>query len=290
MPNRSWFYASNGQQQGPYPDIQLRDLIARGTVTADTLLWSEGMAGWQRAGEIPGLFSGPPGPPAIPRAGVPQAASGGYGGGTLSIDLGLWEFLGRGLLFVIAFLLVIPAAWAATTFYQWIVPRLRVPGRPNLAFTGQMGDIWYVFVAMALLSYIGLLGIPLLHYLAIPVQAYLSWMTVRWIAANLSSNGQQLPISFDGSPLTYVGWHVLLVISAITIVGWAWVSTAWMRWICKNVSGTQREIVFNASGLDVLWRTLVVAIGCAFLIPIPWVMRWYATWYVSQFGLVDRVA
>ena len=46
----------SGQQQGPFPEIQLRELIARGTVTADTLVWTEGMAGWQKAGEIPGLM------------------------------------------------------------------------------------------------------------------------------------------------------------------------------------------------------------------------------------------
>jgi hypothetical protein len=40
--------------------------------------------------------------------------------------------------------------------------------------------------------------------------------------------------------------------------------------------------------LQVLWRTLVFAIGCAFLIPIPWVLRWYAQWYVSQFELAPR--
>jgi hypothetical protein len=31
-------------------------------------------------------------------------------------------------------------------------------------------------------------------------------------------------------------------------------------------------------------------IGCAFLIPIPWVVRWYANWTVSQFALVERGA
>ena len=290
MPNRSWFYASNGQQQGPCPEAQLRDLIARGTVTADTLIWSEGMAGWQRGGEIPGLFGGASSPPAIPRSDLPQAAAGGYGGGTLSIDLGLWEFLGRSLVFAIGFLLVIPAPWVAVNFYQWMTSRLRVPQRPNLGFTGEIGDIWYVFVALALSAYVGSIGIHFLQYIIIPVQAYLSWMIVRWIASNLSSNGQRLPIAFDGSALTYVGWHVLLFISAITIVGWAWVSTAWMRWMCKNVSGTHREIVFNASGLEILWRSLVVVLGFLLLIPIPWVLRWYTSWYVSQFELVDAAA
>ncbi|MFX9023708.1 DUF4339 domain-containing protein, partial [Acinetobacter baumannii] len=86
MSDRSWFYASNGQQQGPFPESQLRDLIARGTVRADTLVWSEGMSGWQKAGEIPGLMSGAR-PPSMPQAGTPPTAGGGgYGGGHLSID------------------------------------------------------------------------------------------------------------------------------------------------------------------------------------------------------------
>ena len=32
MSNRSWFFASEGTQQGPYPEDQLRDFIAHGTV------------------------------------------------------------------------------------------------------------------------------------------------------------------------------------------------------------------------------------------------------------------
>jgi hypothetical protein len=290
MASRSWFFASQGQQQGPYPEVQLRQLIARGTVAADTLVWCEGMADWQKAGDIPGLFSGASRPPAVPRSGGPLTITGEPGGGPLSIDLDLWQLLGRGLVFVIGFLLVIPAPWVATSFYRWMISRLRVQGRPDLGFTGQVGDIWYVFGAMALLTYIGLTGVSALQYLSIPVQGYLSWMVARWIAANISSQGRQLPISFDGSALTYVGWYVLLYLSAITIIGWAWVITAWMRWNCRNVSGTQREILFNASGLEMLWRTLVFALGCALLIPIPWLLRWYTAWYVSQFELVEQAA
>src|SRR5216684_2597062 len=108
MSSRSWFYASQGQQQGPYPEIQLRDLMVRGIITADTLVWSEGMAGWQKAGEIPGLMSGPARPPAMPQAGAPpMTGTGGYGGGgvdgPLSIDLPLLPLLGRFLLLVIGY-------------------------------------------------------------------------------------------------------------------------------------------------------------------------------------------
>ena len=290
MSDRSWFFASQGQQQGPYPEAQLHDLIAKGIVTAATLVWSEGMADWQKAGDIPGLFSGYSGPPPVPGSRRPLASAGSAGGGSLSVDLELWPLLGRSLVFAIGLLLVVPAPWVATSFYRWMASRIDVPGRPNLAFTGEVGDIWYVFVAIGLISDIGFFHVPYLHYILILAQAVLSWMTVRWICANLSSNGRPLSLSFDGSALFYVGWQLLTMLSAITIIGWAWVAVYWMRWNCSNVGGTRREILFNATGLEMLWRSLVCAIGCGFLIPIPWVLRWYITWYVSQFELVERAA
>jgi hypothetical protein len=288
MADQSWYFASQGQQQGPLSEAQLRELIATGKVTPETLVWTEGMANWQKAGDIPGLLAGG-GPPAMSGSpGVP--ASGGYGGEALSIELGLWPFFGRSLVFMIGILLVIPAPWAATSFYRWFASRVRVPGRPNFAFTGQVGDIWYVFIAMGLITYAGLSDVPYLQYVLLPVQTFLSWLTVRWAAANLSSNGQPLPIVFKGSALGYVGWNLLTSLSVLTIIGWAWVMTAWMRWICRNVSGTRREVAFNATGLGMLWRTLLFVLGCGFLIPIPWVMRWYTRWVVSQFVLVQRAA
>jgi hypothetical protein len=290
MVDRSWFFASEGAQQGPYPEAQFREFFANRTLTAETLVWTEGMANWQTARDIPGLLSGAAGPLVIPGSAGPPAGAGGYGGGTLSIDLPLWPLLGRSLLFVIGLLLIIPAPWTTTSYYRWTASRIDVPGRPNFAFTGQVGDIWYVFVAMGLMTWLGSIDLNYLQYLAIPIQAVLSWMAMRWVAAHLSSNGQPLPTAFDGSALGYVGWTLLMYVSIVTIVGWAWVVTAWMRWMCRNVSGTHREIIFNGTGLEVLWRTILFVLGCVPLIPIPWVLRWYAGWYVSQFALVERTA
>jgi hypothetical protein len=303
MSDRSWFYAAQGQQQGPFPEAQFRNLIARSTVTADTLVWTDGMAGWQRCGDIPGLMSGRSGPPAMPQPRGQQASvTGQYGAadqyagdrygtgdGRLSFEPGLWEFLGQSLLYGIGILLVVPAPWLATNFYRWAATRVRVPDRPNLAFTGQPMDIWYAFVGIGILIYLGTLG-NIIHLIAFVGQAYLSWMILRWVASNLSSNGQPLPITFNGSVLTYIGWHVLLIVSGITIIGWAWVAVAQMRWICRNVGGTHREILFNATGLEMLWRTIVLGFACIFIIPIPWMMRWYAQWLASQFALVERAA
>jgi len=292
MSDRSWFYAANGQQQGPYPEPQLRDLIARGTVRADTLVWSEGMAGWQKAGEIPGLMSGGAArPPAMPQPGAPPM-TGGYGGGAegpLSIDLPLLPLLGRFLLLMIGALLIIPSPWTSTSFYRWMASRTTVPGRPNFEFTGQPLDIWWVFIAMGVMSYVGNYA-NTLQLIAIPVEAFLGWMLLRWIFSHLASNGQPLPIAFNGNVWTFIGWQVLMIISFITIIGWAWVIAAWMRWICRNISGTRREVIFTGSGLEILWRTLVFSIACIFIIPIPWMLRWYNAWYISQFGLVERTA
>jgi|SRR5689334_18463712 len=293
MSNRSWFFASNGQQQGPFPEAQFRDLIARGTVTRETLVWSEGMAGWQKAGEVPGLLAAGSAPPAMPPEGGMMrggyaAAGGGYGGGALSLEVGVWGFLGRSLLMVLGLVLVIPAPWVATMIYRYIVEHVRVPGRPNLGFTGKVGDIWWVFVLLGLCSYGGVTDYAWIQLVLIPLEAYLYWMTIRWVVSNISSNGEKLPLEFKGSLLGYLGWSVLLMLSVITIIGWAWVTTAWLRWICSNIAGTHREVVFTGSGLEVLWRTIVWSLLSILIIPIPWVLRWYANWYTSQVSLVER--
>lgn len=293
MPNRQWFFASGNTQQGPYSEDQLRDFIARGAVRADTRVWTEGMSDWQRAGDVPGLLSGgsaaPPMPPASARESA-VLASAGPTGAPLSVDLNIWALLGRALIFVIGFLLVIPAPWVATSFYGWFISQVRVPQRPKLSFTGQPMDIWWVFVLLALCAYSGLTDIPYIGIILIPVQAWLSWMTIKWVVANISANGQPLRLSFRGEALHYIGWFVLLNLSFITIIGWAWVTTAMTRWLFRNIDGTRREIIFNASGLEVLWRTVVVAIGCILIIPIPWVLGWFARWYVSQVALAPRTA
>jgi hypothetical protein len=54
------------------------------------------------------------------------------------------------------------------------------------------------------------------------------------------------------------------------------------------VQGTSRQLVFTGSGLGYLWRALVVAVTAIFLIPIPWTVRWFTRWIVSQTTLVER--
>jgi len=224
----------------------------------------------------------------IRRASGPAAPGTGGAARPLSIEVGVWGLLGRGLLFSIGVILLIPAPWVATMFFRYVVEHLRVPGRPNMRFTGRVGDIWWVFVLLGLCNYAAQVDYISVELLAILVQALLNWMVIRWFVSNLTSNGVKLPIAFKGSVWAFVGWTVALTVSVVTIIGWAWVITSFLRWSCRNVSGTHREVIFNGSGLGVLWRTVVWLLLTLLIVPIPWVLRWYATWYTSEVILVER--
>jgi hypothetical protein len=65
----SWYLAAGGQQQGPYAVAKLRELAAARQLTRDTLVWTQGMAAWTKAGEVSELAAllaavPPPLPPA----------------------------------------------------------------------------------------------------------------------------------------------------------------------------------------------------------------------------------
>lgn len=293
----SWFYASEGKQQGPFPEGQFRDLIAQGVVRPDTLVWTEGMAGWQKAAEIPGLIGGGGAPPMMP-GGPPMMGSGGHagaggyggaGGASLAVDFGILEFTWRTLALVIGSFFIIPVPWLFVWYTQWIVSCVRVPGRPNLSFTGNAMTLvpWFFgFIVLAIA--IGYIGSEILSNLLFIVQIVLYWLLIKWMIANLASNGQPLGLSFTGSIWAYIGWSLLFAISIITIIGWAWVAAAQMRWFCRSIEGTRRQIVFKGSGLDILWRGIVAVILCSLIIPIPWVYRWIMNWFASQTELVAR--
>jgi GYF domain 2 len=292
MPERSWFFAANGQQQGPYPEAQFRDFIARGMIRPDTLVWSEGMAGWQRAGDIPGMMSLAGGPPAMPRPGGPPMDT-GADGSQLSLDMGIVDFVWRSIVLVLGCIFVIPAPWVIVWYVKWFTSCVQVPGRPNLSFEGRAMTIvpWFfgaivIDIVLAAIAYeTESRGISNLGSL---IQIVLYWLFLKWLIANLASNGRLLGLSFSGSFWAYLGWSVLTAISVITIIGWAWVLAAQMRWICRNIQGTQRQVVFKGTGLQYLWRVIVTIIACGFIIPIPWVVRWMLDWQLSQTELVDR--
>ena len=66
-----WNYIdAAGQQHGPIAVDQLQQLVAAGQVTAQTNVWTEGMAEWLPAAQIEGLIPVPVQPVAVQRAGA----------------------------------------------------------------------------------------------------------------------------------------------------------------------------------------------------------------------------
>jgi len=54
----NWYYAAQGQEQGPISEANLDEMFRNGTISADTLVWQDGMAGWEpyqtaRGGSVP---------------------------------------------------------------------------------------------------------------------------------------------------------------------------------------------------------------------------------------------
>jgi hypothetical protein len=292
MAERQWYTAIDGKQEGPFSDERLRALIAAGSVRADTLVWCDGMSNWATVGEIPGLMSGAHMPPPLPA--VAPSATGALvtdagATGPLATRIGVWPYFGRALLIIIAQIFIVPTPWVMTSFYCWFVDNIELPGGQRVTFTGKPGDIWYIFMLNALCGYAELVGHGA-SLLVLPVTTLFLVITVRWFLRNLAWEGQTAPLAFTSGYWAMLGWYVLTILSIITIIGWAWVATAWTRWMCRHIEGSARKLVFNASGWGFLWRTVLLALFFIPLIPTPWTLRWYTRWLVSQCALARECA
>ena len=68
----AFYVAINGQQAGPFDMAQLGQLATQGSLTAQTLVWKNGMPSWTAAGMVPelaslfGMGGTPPVPPVPP--------------------------------------------------------------------------------------------------------------------------------------------------------------------------------------------------------------------------------
>jgi uncharacterized membrane protein YhaH (DUF805 family) len=77
MSDAMWFCAINGKQEGPFTVETLISMSAQTPFRPDTLVWSEGMAGWKPLSETP-LFDAlpkPTTPPSVPLGNVLQAGA-----------------------------------------------------------------------------------------------------------------------------------------------------------------------------------------------------------------------
>ena len=74
--SRQWYYAQRGQQLGPVTDQQLKQLADSGHLQPATLVWTKGMAAWNRAETIKGLIPAALEPPPMPSSPVDDSPLG----------------------------------------------------------------------------------------------------------------------------------------------------------------------------------------------------------------------
>jgi uncharacterized membrane protein len=71
--SKKWYLYKNKEQKGPFTWEELQVQAGEGSITASDMIWSEGMEGWTKAGQVEDLLpKAPPAPPVAPPA--PPAA------------------------------------------------------------------------------------------------------------------------------------------------------------------------------------------------------------------------
>jgi hypothetical protein len=293
-----YFLDGARNQQGPVDAAEIARLIRNGTIRRDTLVWYAGLPEWRAAGEaseFASLFAqaGPPRPPAAPSSPQPPRfpdAAPQRMAPTAAIDadapvdglivhLGVWGLFWRSFLAVVGGFVVIPAPWTSTTLYRYYAENTWLPDGRRLTFAGKPGDIWYVFIGIAALGVVG--QFHNLVVITLPLTYCLNWLVFRWLCDKVGSEDGSVKLAFVGSFWGYVGWNLLIILSVVTIIGWAWVLKFFLRWACRNVRGTV-QFDFVATGWGILGRTVLLILACGLLIPIPWVLRWYSAWILSE--------
>jgi hypothetical protein len=112
---------------------------------------------------------------------------------------------------------------------------------------------------------------------------------VRWLVEHVElSNGWKF--AFAGGYRDLLFWYCLLGISALTIVGWAWVLAAMYRWMAENTRAPRQALRFHGHGHQILWRTLAMGLFCVPIVTIPWSVLWYAQWLVGQVTIDGQLA
>ncbi len=287
----AFWYADKGASRGPITAADINGLISKGAIRPDTLMWADGMAEWARADRVERFasrfFGGPP--PmiaAMPAAG--ELAGGGPDAGLIRSELPTWGLFGRGLLYMLAFIVVIPVPWVAPAIYRWGAEHIRLPNGKALRFDGDGARVWPLLVAPPILFWLGQIN-QVAQFFTIIATWVVTVYILRWFCSNLRAQDGSLNVRFAGGFFAYIGWQLLTVFSIFTIIGWAWVLKFLMRWLCRNVVGT-KTFSFEGTGLAILWRTFAVAFASMLIIPIPWVMSWYANWFFGQVRVESKAS
>ncbi len=323
----NYFYKDrSGGQNGPVSFDELTALAKAGRIAPNCLVWGEGGEP-KPAGKIPGLAE-------IVGGGGSFAAPTGQG--PLIGDVPGWGLIWRSYVLIFGVMSIVFAPLAGRWFYRFLTGCAALPNGRRMFLNSPLSSCWWLFLALAaliwgpvalLLAYAGHLGslhdpvaFKALNSQLLPFRVAIqvailvvSYFLVRWFVRSLRSEDGSLHIVFTGGFWAFIGWDLLIGLSLLTIIGWAWAVKGKMDWMCRRIEGSH-HFQFVASGWDILWRTFAVIAGLwlsiavvalaiwlsggrehnpaaavltllgivAFIYLLGLALRWFANWYVSQ--------
>lgn len=223
----------------------------------------------------------------------------GLGTRTLAFQGYTLDFLGRGLLAVVAAVMIIPAAWGLVPLLRWGCGQIRFSDGTRAEFVGQAVQIWSISATLMLavlmqhMVSVNGLGLHLFFRFLIPLfflplTSLLALLLIRWFLRSICLSCAT-PLRFTGSYLPFLGWMTANFLAPLTIIGWAWVHVAFCRWCARNIEGGSNKVLFLAPGHEYLWRMVLVVLASILIIPIPFVILWFCRWFISQIEIEARV-
>ncbi len=235
---------------------------------------ADGAAFCQRCG-TPRATAAPEDPRAL------QPASEGF-----ELTAGALGLFGRSILLMIGMFLIVPAPWLVCWFNEWLVENIRGRDGDRAVFRGTPGSVWVLTTLYGLVMVANIVNSNRedpYGWLQAVVQVgsiALTWAYFRWFTSQVEFDGRRLNLR-AGLP-GYIGWNLLIYLSILTIVGWAWVTVFMYRWLTRSVEGTEGNFTFTAEGHQFLWRTVVAILFCLPIVTMPWAIKWMYSWLVSQ--------
>jgi uncharacterized membrane protein YjgN (DUF898 family) len=246
---KKWYYALNGQQQGPVSSEELRQMESYGTIHSLTLVWCPEMTDWTALGSVPAALLPPVAgqPPSVLPAMIAAPSSGALQGGYSQAPA--------------------PAAWQ------------RGPERAyQFEFHGRAGEffrIWIVNVVLTVLTF----GI---------YHAWAKVRTLRFFCGNTLLDGKPFdftgnPIAILKGNLIFGGLFLLYVVAGsivpplalavmvVIVVISPWLIQKALRFRAHNT--VHRNVRFNFRGTVgdaytvFLWLGLLVAFTLGLIFP-----------------------
>ncbi len=209
--------------------------------------------------------------------------------------------------------LIFPTAWGTAILYRWVVKWVRFSDGTRATFVGRPGQIWGWLALSAGIGYApeiafsvmtgtnpiamsfdpeafqatvdggGSMARPVywaLTFVVLPIVFYVELVTYRWgIAGIRLDDGPDL--RFTGGYPRLLGWNMLIGLSVLTIVGWAWVGTAFLRWFASEIEGAGIRFEFVGTGWGLFWRLFPVYFVALSLTPLIALDATYPWWTIQ---------